>query len=240
MLSFSFCHRRFRIKVRMLGTMNYCCFGGLFCEGGRSMGKILGFLAILLFLNLELMGQVDRDSEAVATLGAGCFWCVEAVYERLDGVVSAQSGYSGGHVGDPSYEEVCTGNTGHAEVVQVHFRPEVISYAELLKVFFSVHDPTTLNRQGGDVGTQYRSVVFYHDEQQRQEAERVIQKLEVEGIWKDPIVTALDPIESFFSAENFHQEYFENNPNQGYCRLVVRPKVEKFEKTFKSLLKQAD
>jgi len=204
------------------------------------MAKVGGFLVILLFVNCEIMSQEKSGSEALATFGAGCFWCVEAVFERLEGVRSVRSGYMGGHAVNPTYEEVCTGNTGHAEVVQVRFQPHVISYAELLKVFFSVHDPTTLNRQGGDVGTQYRSVIFYHDEQQRRESERVIEKLETERIWKDPIVTVLHSMETFYSAENYHQEYFENNPNQGYCRMVVRPKVEKFEKTFKRLLKQAD
>ena len=204
------------------------------------MGRKITMLVLLLALITELMGQKDIQREEVATLGAGCFWCVEAIFERLEGVVSVESGYAGGKVANPSYEEVCTGRTGHAEVVQVRFDPQVISFTALLEVVLSTHDPTTLNRQGADVGTQYRSAVFYHNEAQRAEAQRVIRKLEGEQIWNDPIVTTLEPYEIFYRAENYHQEYFELNPDKGYCRVVIRPKVEKFEKAFRSLLIQEE
>jgi peptide-methionine (S)-S-oxide reductase len=184
------------------------------------------------------MGQSEKvDQAEVATFGGGCFWCVEAIFERVKGVESVESGYSGGFVKNPTYKQVTTGKTGHAEVVQIRFDPAVIGFTELLEIFFKTHDPTTLNRQGADVGTQYRSVVFYHNEAQRQQAEKVILELERAHIWKDPIVTRVEPFTAFYSAEEYHQEYFENNPNQGYCRVVIQPKVEKFEKTFQDLLK---
>jgi len=197
---------------------------------------------LLMSINLSAMTKDLENKqgkvEETATLGGGCFWCVEAIFERLKGVSSVVSGYSGGHVRNPSYKEVTRGNTGHAEVVQVRFDPEQISYAELLKVFFSTHDPTTLNRQGADVGTQYRSVVLYHNQEQANTTRQVIDELEKAGIWKDPIVTEISAYEEFYSAEAYHQEYYENNPNQGYCRVVIQPKVEKFEKVFSDLLKQ--
>ncbi len=171
----------------------------------------------------------------IATLAGGCFWCLEAVYDDLQGVVSVESGYSGGAMPNPSYQAVCTGETGHAEVVQVTFDPEVIPFDELLAVFFSVHDPTTLNRQGADVGTQYRSTIFYHSDEQKVTAERVI--AEVAPQWKDPIVTEVTAFEKIYIAEDYHQEYFANNPNQPYCRAVVAPKVEKFKKKFEFKLK---
>ena len=169
----------------------------------------------------------------LTTLGNGCFWCTEAVYQQLKGVDSVVSGYSGGHVDNPSYEQVTTDRTGHAEVCQVQFDPEQISFEEMLEVFFSTHDPTTLNRQGNDVGTQYRSVIFYHSEEQRKIAERVKNKLDESGIWKDTIVTEIVPYDKFYKAEDYHQNYFKTNPNQGYCRMVIAPKLKKFEKVFK-------
>ena len=178
-----------------------------------------------------------KNKFEIATFGGGCFWCVEAIFERVQGVHEVVSGYSGGTVGNPDYKMVTSGTTGHAEVVQITFNPEVVSYLELLKIFFLTHDPTTLNRQGADVGTQYRSIVLYHNEQQNKLARKVIQELESEAIWSDPIVTAVEAFEQFYSAEAYHQEYFENNPNQGYCRLVITPKLEKFEKVFKEKLK---
>jgi peptide-methionine (S)-S-oxide reductase len=162
---------------------------------------------------------------------------VEAIFERVSGVLEAESGYSGGTVANPDYKMVTSGTTGHAEVVQITFDPDVISYLELLEIFFKTHDPTTLNRQGADVGTQYRSIVLYHNETQRKLSEQIIEKLDSEGIWKDPIVTEVVPFENFYSAEAYHQEYYENNPNAGYCRLVITPKVEKFEKIFREKLK---
>jgi peptide-methionine (S)-S-oxide reductase len=173
----------------------------------------------------------------IATLGGGCFWCLEAVFDDLDGVLDVISGYSGGHVPDPDYKSVCTGTTGHAEVIQVTFDPQVISYKEILEVFFSIHDPTTLNRQGNDVGTQYRSVIFYHNPDQKRTAEQVLADLTAKAIWPDPIVTELAPLDTFYPAEDYHQEYFKRNPYQGYCQVVVAPKVSKFRKKFANRLK---
>lgn len=178
-----------------------------------------------------------KDKLEIATFGGGCFWCVEAIFERVNGVHRVESGYSGGDIANPDYKMVTSGATGHAEVVQVTFDPESISFLELLEIFFKTHDPTTLNRQGADVGTQYRSIVLYHNEQQKKLTQQVIQQLNSEGIWSDPIVTTVEPFDLFYSAEAYHQEYFENNPNQGYCRLVINPKLEKFEKTFNEKLK---
>jgi len=168
----------------------------------------------------------------VATLGGGCFWCLEAVYSELKGVLKSESGYSGGNVKNPSYEDVCTDETGHAEVVQLTFDPTIITYREILGVFFSVHDPTTLNRQGADIGEQYRSVIFYHDENQRRVAQEVIQEIEKSKIWGRPIVTQLVPFTEFYKAEAYHQNYFKNNPNQPYCQVIVAPKVAKFRKQY--------
>jgi peptide-methionine (S)-S-oxide reductase len=173
-----------------------------------------------------------------ATLAGGCFWCLEAVFDDLKGVVSVESGYAGGHVANPSYKAVCTGMTGHAEVVQVTFDPSVLEYADLLRVFFSIHDPTTLNRQGGDVGTQYRSAIFTHDETQRAAAEAVIREISASKLWANPIVTEVTPLDKFYLAEDYHQEYFANNANQPYCRVVIEPKVAKFRKHFVDKLKK--
>lgn len=172
-----------------------------------------------------------------ATLGGGCFWCIEAVLEQLRGVREVVSGYAGGHAPNPSYEQVCTGRTGHAEVVQVTFDPSEISFRELLEVFFTLHDPTTENRQGGDVGTQYRSIVLYHDDAQRQTAEEVIGEFEEGGVWGDPIVTQLEPLEDFYPAEEHHQEYYRNHSRQPYCQAVIAPKVSKLRQKYLSRLK---
>lgn len=175
-------------------------------------------------------GQTETGELEVATLGGGCFWCLEPVYDDLKGVVSVESGYAGGHVPNPSYEQVCTGNTGHAEVVRVTFDPSQISYRDILNVFFSIHDPTTLNRQGADVGTQYRSVIFYHSPEQERVAREVMQSLAERHIWLSPIVTELAPMTDFYQAEDYHQEYFARNPMQPYCNVVIAPKVAKFRK----------
>jgi len=173
-----------------------------------------------------------------ATLAAGCFWCVEAVLDDLNGVVDVVSGYAGGHTENPTYRQVCDGTTGHAEVAQITFDPSIISFKEVLQVFFAVHDPTTMNRQGNDVGTQYRSAIFYHDDEQKRIAEEVIKEVTAEGVYDDPIVTEVVPFEKFWPAEDYHQEYFLNNPNQPYCQAVVAPKVAKFRKKFVDKLKK--
>ena len=174
----------------------------------------------------------------VATLAGGCFWCLEAAFQQLKGVEKVESGYAGGHVHNPSYEQVCTGTTGHAEVLQITFDPAIISFDDLLHVFFTIHDPTTLNRQGADVGTQYRSAIFYHGPEQKAVAERVIAELQAEGVWDDPIVTEVKPLEIFYPAEEYHRDYYRRNPNQGYCRAVIAPKVAKVRKLYLEKLKQ--
>lgn len=175
--------------------------------------------------------MTERTTEK-ATLGGGCFWCLEAVYEELDGVVSAQNGYAGGHVEDPTYRQVCGGRTGHAEVVQLEFDPSVVSYADVLRVFFTIHDPTTKDRQGADRGPQYRSIILTHDGAQRAVAEAVMAEVEQAGAWDDPLVTELKPLDRFWPAEAEHDEYYRRNPNQPYCRVVVEPKVLKFRREF--------
>lgn len=174
----------------------------------------------------------DGTGRESATLGGGCFWCLEAVYERVLGVDSVRSGYAGGDVAHPSYEEVCRGGTGHAEVVQVTFDPLEIGYREILEIFFAIHDPTTLNRQGADVGTQYRSVIFTHSPEQATVAKDVMAALDAEGVWDAPLVTEVTPLDAFYPAEAYHQEYFRNHPNQPYCQVVVAPKVAKFRQRF--------
>ena len=173
-----------------------------------------------------------------ATLAGGCFWCLEAVYDELKGVHSVESGYAGGHVDNPSYRAVCSGTTGHAEVVQIRFDPNVVSYRDLLNVFFTIHDPTTLNRQGADIGTQYRSAIFYHDDEQKMIAEEAIRDLNAQKIWDNPIVTEVTKFDKFYVAEDYHQEYFARNPYQSYCQVVVAPKVSKFRKHFLEMLKK--
>jgi peptide-methionine (S)-S-oxide reductase len=180
---------------------------------------------------------MQTQQGSIATFGAGCFWCVEAVFQNLRGVESVKSGYSGGKIKNPSYREICTGLTGHAEVCQIAFDPDQIGYETLLEVFFTTHDPTTMNRQGADVGTQYRSVVFYHDEAQKAAAEKVKQEIEDASIYDAPIVTEIVPLTTFYEAENYHQNYFIENPNQPYCQAVVNPKVRKFKAKFGALLK---
>lgn len=179
--------------------------------------------------------EMDQNVET-ATLGGGCFWCLEPVYEELVGVRDVVVGYAGGEVPDPSYQLICTGTTGHAEVVQVDFEPEVISYEEILEVFFSIHNPTTKNRQGADVGPQYRSIILTHSEEQRETAEQVIQRLEGNEVWDRPIVTEIEPLSEFYRAEEYHQEYYRKNPGQGYCQVVINPKLAKFREKYAAKL----
>jgi peptide-methionine (S)-S-oxide reductase len=180
--------------------------------------------------------QSTSESREVATLAGGCFWCLEAVFEQLRGVERVESGYTGGTVPNPAYEHVCSGATGHAEVVQVTFDPNVVNYRDILQVFFATHDPTTLNRQGADVGTQYRSAIFYHSPDQRDTAERLLAELNAEKIWDRPIVTEVVPLATFYRAEDYHQGYYRSHPNQGYCQAVISPKVAKFRKRFTDML----
>lgn len=197
-------------------------------------------------LSLEFVAEKDLKKDApspagnieMITLGGGCYWCVEAVYQLLDGVVKVESGFAGGHVKNPTYRQVCTGETGHAEVVQITFDNTKTSVDEILKVFFTVHDPTTLNRQGADQGTQYRSVIYYHNEAQKQAAQQIIADLNNEKAYANPIVTEVAPLDVFYKAEDYHQDYYNQNPNNGYCRMVIQPKVEKFEKVFANRLKK--
>ncbi len=205
--------------------------------------KMVLFIALIYFT-----ANIDNCSFAkenkmnhkieTATFGAGCFWCVEAVFSRLKGVVSVKSGYSGGRTENPTYKEVCDGTTGHVEVAQIEFEPDVISFKELLEVFWQTHDPTTINRQGNDVGEQYRSVIFYHSDEQKRTAEEYKKKLDEAGIFSAPIVTSIEPFTKFFEAENYHQDYYENNKDQPYCNFVITPKVEKFKKIFKDKIKE--
>lgn len=178
-----------------------------------------------------------NGAKEAATLGGGCFWCLEAVFEQLKGVERVESGYAGGAVADPSYEQVCGGDTGHAEVVQITFDPAVLSFGELLDIFFDMHDPTTLNRQGADIGTQYRSVIFYHSPEQKRIAEEKIAALNASGRYRVPVVTQVAPLEAFYRAEDYHQGYFRRNPYKGYCQVVVAPKVAKFREHFADRLK---
>jgi peptide-methionine (S)-S-oxide reductase len=195
-------------------------------------------MLILLLMIVTVSQTVDDKKFEQATFGAGCFWCVEAIYERLEGVYNVESGYSGGHVVNPSYQQVTTGRTGHVEVIRFDFDPSVISYETLLEVFWHTHDPTTLNRQGNDVGPMYRSVIYYHSEEQRLVAEASLKRTDKSGLWKNPIVTRIEPLKNYYVAENYHQDYFANNPNAGYCSVVIAPKVKKFMKDFAHLLKK--
>ena len=189
-------------------------------------------------MNQELNQPISSNGKEVATLGGGCFWCLEAVYDELSGVEQVESGYSGGTVVNPSYRQVCAGTTGHAEVVQLTFDPHVISFKEILEIFFTIHDPTTLNRQGGDVGPQYRSAIFYHNQGQKAIAEQVIEEINAAHIWHAPIVTEVTPFTTFYQAEDYHQEYFQHNSQQPYCQVVVAPKVTKFRKQYLAKLKK--
>ncbi len=184
------------------------------------------------------MNNQNQNKLEIATFGSGCFWCTEAIFERVKGVNRVVSGYSGGKLENPTYKDVCSGTTGHAECTQIFYDPTVISYDELLEIFWKTHDPTTLNRQGNDVGTQYRSVIFYHNQEQKQKAEYYKKKLEDEKIWEKPIVTEISELKKFYPAEDYHQNYYDNNPFQGYCAFVITPKIEKFEKIFKDKLKK--
>lgn len=206
------------------------------------------FIFTLLSCNLSADRKVEgkklaQNTESMnglelATFGNGCFWCTEAIFEQLEGVTKVESGYAGGEVKNPTYKAVCTGETGHAEVIRLTYNPEVISFRELLDVFFNTHDPTTLNRQGADVGTQYRSAIFYHNESQKNEAEKMIADLKNEKIFDNTIVTEVTAINNYFVAENYHQDYYNNNKNEGYCRMVINPKLEKFTKKYKNKLKK--
>jgi peptide-methionine (S)-S-oxide reductase len=215
---------------------------------------VLAFIAILIFFNRDEhtmsenfpvldpteIGQEPAppaEGTELATFGSGCFWCTEAVFQQMKGVKKVESGYSGGHVKNPTYRQVCEGDTGHAEVVQVTFDPKVISYPELLEVFWRSHDPTTRNRQGNDAGPQYRSVIFYHSERQKQLAERYKQKIDAAGVFSKPLVTEIEPFTVFYIAEQDHQNYYANNPRAGYCRVIIGPKVEKIRKVFQEKLK---
>ena len=208
--------------------------------------RVLRFtLGALMLFTSTVYGQVKTNGKMettskyeTITLGAGCFWCVEAIYSRVNGVISATSGYSGGKIANPTYNEVCSGETGHVEVVQVVYDPTVVPLAKILEIYFKTHDPTQLNRQGADIGEQYRSVIFYQNDNQKKIATEVKEMLGKASIWSNPIVTTIEPLTNFYKAENYHQDYFENNPNQPYCQMVVNPKVEKFEKLFKDYLKK--
>lgn len=199
------------------------------------------FLIIVLSListNVFSQNQSEKKME-YATFGAGCFWCVEAIFERVKGVTNVESGYSGGAIKNPSYREVVTGRTGHVEVTRIEYDPEVVSFETLLEVLWHTHNPTTLNRQGNDVGTQYRSAIFYHNEEQKEIAEKSLKATDASGLWDAPIVTTIEPLKNYYVAENYHQDYFDNNPNAGYCSFVIAPKVKKFKKEFAHLLKEA-
>ncbi len=212
--------------------------------------KSIYFVLVFSFLSCNLSADKNEENKKLtqntiamnklefATFGNGCFWCTEAIFEQLEGVEKVESGYAGGAVKNPSYKEVCTGNTGHAEVIRLTYNPEVISYRELLDVFFNTHDPTTLNKQGADVGTQYRSAIFYHNEMQKMDAEKMIADLEGEKIFDSKIVTEITAVNNYFVADNYHQDYYNNNKNQGYCRMVINPKLDKFIKKYKSKLKK--
>jgi len=200
----------------------------------------IGFITVLpLLIVLEsyIVNMKTENNNTVATFGTGCFWCTEAVFERLEGVEKVISGYSGGNVKNPSYTEISTGRTGHAEVCQVWFDPEIISFEELLDVFWHTHDPTTLNRQGNDVGSQYRSAIFYHTAEQKEQAEESLKAINASESFDDPVVTEITEFSGFYEAENYHQDYFENNPSQPYCSFVVKPKVDKFKARYQDKLK---
>ncbi len=183
------------------------------------------------------LAVTSSQNKEIVTFGGGCFWCIEAIFEELEGVEQVESGYSGGRVDDPTYQQVCTGKTGHAEVVQVTFDPKVISVKKILRIFFTVHDPTTLNRQGPDVGTQYRSVIFYRSQEQRAIAGEVLREIQSEKLWSDPIVTEIVPFKAFYKAEDYHQDYYKLNPGQAYCRIIIDPKVKKFRELYQDTLK---
>jgi len=198
-----------------------------------------GIFGILILLSMTVSAQNKaNDKTEIATLGAGCFWCVEAVFQELKGVISVESGYMGGDIANPSYRQVCTGTTGHAEIAKITYDPSIVTFKEILEVFWKTHDPTTLNRQGNDVGTQYRSVIFYQNEEQKKEAEFYKQRLTESGAYPNPIVTEISPAGPFYEAEDYHQDYYELNPNKGYCQYVIQPKLAKFRAAFADKLKK--
>ena len=202
------------------------------------MKVFLGLVVLAMTLQVNAQKRNDMNNElAIATFGNGCFWCTEAIFQQLKGVESVYPGYTGGSVKNPSYREVCTGTTGHAEAIQIKYDPSVISYRELLDIFFYTHDPTTLNRQGNDVGTQYRSAIFYHNNDQKAAAEEIISQLTAEKVYDDPIVTEVTAMDVFYMAEDYHKNYYQNNKNQGYCRAVINPKLDKFMKKYGSKTK---
>lgn len=200
--------------------------------------NILLSLILILFTMTDLSEAQNNQTET-ATFGAGCFWCVEAIFQRTSGVIKVESGYAGGHVENPTYNQVTTGATGHAEVARLTYDPEQISYEELLEVFWHTHNPTTLNQQGADIGPQYRSVIFYHDEDQKAIAEKSLKKTDESDLWDDPIVTEISPLTNYSTAENYHQNYFNNNSNAGYCSVVIAPKIAKFKKDFPHLVQES-
>ncbi len=203
----------------------------------KTLSAIILTAGLLFSLNAMSQTTHHAQTKEMITIGGGCFWCTEAIFEELKGVEKVESGYSGGKSANPTYKEVCSGATGHAEVIEITFDPKVISVKDLLKVFFVTHDPTTLNRQGNDVGTQYRSVIFYRDDAQKKAAQDVVKEITAEKIWDNPIVTELAPFTAFYKAEDYHQGYFQANPQQGYCRAVIAPKVAKFREKFRDKLK---
>jgi peptide-methionine (S)-S-oxide reductase len=217
------------IKKRFLLMSKVFMLTGLF-------GCVQNQASTLTIANLKSMTNIKTDT---ATFGAGCFWCVEAVFQQLDGVLKVSSGYSGGHVANPTYEQVCNKKTGHVEVCQIVYDPSKVSYDELLEVFWKTHDPTTVDQQGNDHGPQYRSVIFYHNEEQKQLAEKYKHELDKSGAWSKPIVTSIEPLKNFYVAEDYHQNYYNSNPSQMYCRYVIQPKLEKFQKVFKDKLKKS-
>ena len=200
------------------------------------MQTVSKYTIILSIIFMGITGIYGKED--TATFASGCFWCTEAIFQEVEGVESVESGYTGGHIKNPSYREVCDGTTGHAEAIRIVFNPDLVTYTDLLEIFFMTHDPTTLNRQGADVGTQYRSAIFYHSQDQKAEAERIINDLNASGAWDDPIVTEVSPAEIFYPAEDYHQDYFENNSNAAYCNFVIVPKLEKFRKVFSGQLKK--
>lgn len=224
------------LKMPIANVVSLLLFSLNACAPKENMNSTMSNLATTK--NPITTTSSDNVVTDTATFGAGCFWCVEAVFEQLDGVLKVTSGYSGGHVVNPTYEQVCEKNTGHVEVAQIIFDPSKISYDELLEVFWQTHDPTTVDRQGNDAGPQYRSVIFYNSQEQKEKAEHYKAELDKSGAWSKPIVTSIEPLKNFYPAENYHQNYYVNNTSQPYCYYVIRPKMEKFEKVFKDKLKK--
>ncbi len=206
-----------------------------FLAAGSLNAKSITINADLKNIKHTSKGDVNKLDSAI--LGGGCFWCIEAILNELKGVEKVESGYSGGNIKNPTYQEVCTGKTGHAEVVKITFDPEIISYGKLIEIFFHIHDPTTLNRQGNDVGTQYRSVIFYNSEAQKKTAEEVIKNISDSGLWSDPVVTVVEALEAYYPAEDYHQDYYNNNKEKSYCSIVIAPKIAKFYEEYKDLIK---